>query len=91
MQEPFVDKIYLFKFLSMCEKPWLDQLKVITRAVVVQASLNFSIGTRKGKYPVLRTNTKPQQVIKHTKISYSLSSLVLFYWTNFYGPPTEMV
>ena len=34
-----------------------------------------SIGTRKGKCPVLRTNTKPQQLTKHTKISYSIASL----------------
>ena len=45
-KEPFADKIYFFKFLSMCYKPSLDQLKVITAigAVVVQASLNLSIG-----------------------------------------------
>ena len=49
-----------------------------------RTSLNLSIGTRKGgviptrkgKYPVLRTNTKPQQLIKHTKISESIASLV---------------
>ena len=32
--------------------------------------------TRTEKYPVLRTNTKPQQLIKRTKISYSIVSLV---------------
>ena len=32
--------------------------------------------TRKGKYSVLRTNTKPQQLIKHTEISYSTATLV---------------
>ena len=34
------------------------------------------IPTRKGKYPVIRTNAKPQQLIKHAKISYSIASLV---------------
>ena len=44
--------------------------------LVLQASFGSSIGARKGKYPVLRTNAKPQQLIKHTKISYSIASLV---------------
>ena len=44
--------------------------------LVAQASFGSSIGTRKGKYPVLRTNAKPQQLIKHIKISYSIASLV---------------
>ena len=30
MQELFVDKIPYFKFLSMNDKPWLHQLKIIT-------------------------------------------------------------
>ena len=34
------------------------------------------IPSRKGKYPMLRTNTKPHQLIKHAKISYSIASLV---------------
>ena len=34
------------------------------------------IPSRKGKYPMLRTNTKPHQLIKHAKISYSIVSLV---------------
>ena len=74
MQELFVDKIHFFKFLSTRDKPWLDQLKIIK--VVLLVDRFSSIGTRKGKYPVLRTNTKPQQLIKHTKISYSIASLV---------------
>ena len=32
--------------------------------------------TKKAKYPVVRTNAKPQQLIKHTKISFSIASLV---------------
>ena len=41
MQELFVDKFYFFKFLSMSDKPWLHQLKVITSSYssTVQASL----------------------------------------------------
>ena len=63
MQELFVDKIQFFKFLSTSDKPWLNQLKVITatHVVVVQASLNLSvqgtIGTRKEKYQQGRGNT----------------------------------
>ena len=34
------------------------------------------IPSRKGKYPMLRTNTKPYQLIKHAEISYSIASLV---------------
>ena len=30
--------------------------------------------TKKREYPVLRTNAKPNQLIKHTKISYSIAS-----------------
>ena len=52
IQELFVDKIYFFEFLSSSEKPELDQLKVIlaSRSVVVQTSLDLSIGKREGKY-----------------------------------------
>ena len=35
------------------------------------------IPSRKGKYPMLRTNTKPHQLIEHAKISYSIASLAL--------------
>ena len=34
------------------------------------------IPSRKGKYPMLTTNTKPHQPIKHAKISYFMLSLV---------------
>ena len=40
--------------------------------------------SRKGKYPMFRTNTKAHQVIKHAKIPYSMVSLVFrkfLYWT----------
>ena len=41
MQELFVDKFQFFKFLSMCDKPQLYQLKIITssRSSTVQAFL----------------------------------------------------
>ena len=77
MQELFVDKIHFFKFLSMSDKPRLHQLKIITSSrSTVQASLYGEIPSGKGKYPMLRTNTKPHQLIKHAKISYSIVSLV---------------
>ena len=34
------------------------------------------IPSRKGKYPILRTNTEPHQIIKLVKISYSIASFV---------------
>ena len=85
MQELFFGKIDFFKFLSTRDKPRLHHLKIITssRSSTVQASLTawmFSsvrgIPSRKGKYPMLRTNTKLHQLIKHAKISYSIVSLV---------------
>ena len=82
MQELFVGKIHFFKFLSMNEKPWLDQLKIITATRCTSISESFhwykesEIPTKTWKYSVLRTNTKPQQLIKHTKVSYSIASPV---------------
>ena len=85
MQELFVDKIHFFKFLSMSYKPRLHQLKTITSSRSTQYKIPWlpecfhqhgEIPSRKGKYPMLRTNTKPRQPIKHAKISYSIVSLV---------------
>ena len=80
MQELFVDKIHFSKFLSMSDKPRLHQLKIITSTrSTVQASLTvwiFPAVRGRGKCPVLRTNKKPYQLIKHAKISYSIVSLV---------------
>ena len=86
MQELFVDKIHFSKFLSMSDKPRLHQLKIITSTrSTVQASLTvwiFPAVRGRGKCPVLRTNKKPYQLIKHAKISYSVVSLVFrkFSW-----------
>ena len=61
-------------------KPWLNQLKIITRSRSFSESFHWyekgEIPAKRGKYPVLRTNTKPHQPIKHPKISYPLVSLV---------------
>ena len=79
MQEHFVDKMHFFMFLSMSDKTWLGQLKLSQYCFSWYKFLieRFSsIGTRKGKHPMLRTNAKPQQLIKHTKISNSIASLV---------------
>ena len=84
MQELFVDKIHFFKLFSMRDKPRMHQLKIITSTgSAVKAFLAIKtfhlygeIPSKKGKYPVLRRNTKSPQLIKHTKISHSLSSLV---------------
>ena len=73
MQELFVDKIYFFKFLCTSDKAWLDQLK--TTVLLLMERFN-SIGARKEKYPVLRTNIKTQQLIEHTKMSFSIAPFV---------------
>ena len=99
MQELFVDKIHFFKFLSMSGKPRRHQLNITSSRSTVQASLTVwmfsSIPTRKGKYRILRANTKPHQLIKHAKISYSISFASHFhshfYFANFRTEPTEMV
>ena len=75
IQELFINKIHFFKFLSTSDKPWLDQLKIITVLLLVEKF--SSIGTRKGKHSMLRTNTQSQKLIKHTKTSYSIASLIL--------------
>ena len=84
MQELFVDKIHFLKFLSMSDKPRLHLLKIIasSRSTVYKLpSLPEcfypygEIPSRKGKYPMLKTNTKPHQLIKHAEISYSIASL----------------
>ena len=44
MQELFINKIHFFKFLSMSDKPWLHQLKIVTSTrSTVQASLTVWI------------------------------------------------
>ena len=85
MQELFVDKIPFLKFLSMSGKPRLHLLKIITSSRCTVYKLPSlaecfhpygEILSRKGKYPMFRTNTKPHQLIKHAEISYSIASLV---------------
>ena len=84
MQELFIDKIHSFKFLSISDKPRLHQLKIITSPrSTVQTSLTAwmfhpygEIPSRKGKYPMLRKNTKPHQLIKHAKVFCSIASLL---------------
>ena len=83
MNEIFVDKTHFFKFLSMSVKPRLHQLKIITssRSSTVKASLtewmfSFIPGNAIKEHAMLRANTKPHQLTKHAKISYSIASLV---------------
>ena len=61
-----------FKFLSTNDKPWLEQIKIISVLPLVERF--SSIGTKQGKHLAPRTNMKPQQIIKDNKISYSLAS-----------------
>ena len=84
MQELFFDKIHFFKFLCMSDKPQLHQLDIITSSRI-RYKLPWlpkyirsygEIPSGKGKYPILKTNTKPHHLIKHAKISYSIASLV---------------
>ena len=86
MQELFVDKTDFFKFLCMSDKPRLHQLNIITssrsRYKLPWLPEYFhsygEIPLRNGKYPILKTNTKPHHLIKHAKISYSIASLVFW-------------
>ena len=84
MPELFIDKICFCKFLSMSDKPRLNQLKIISSSPssTVKAYLTawmFSSvrknTTKEGEIPYVE-NTKPQQLIKPSKISYSITSLV---------------
>ena len=93
VQELFVDKIHVFKFLSVREKPRLLQLKIISLLVVQYKLLWLSesfhpygeITSRKGKHPLLRTNIKPHQLINHARISYSIVSIVFRkFWCSIY-------
>ena len=83
MQELFAAKVHFLKFFSVSDKPWLDKLKIITAARLTSFSEFFhrysegKIPPKKDKYPVLRTNSKPQQLIKRTKFSSFIASLVL--------------
>ena len=82
IQELFVDKIHLLKCISVSDKLWLDQLKIIaaTRGANFSESFHMykegKIPARKGKHPVLRTNAKREELFKHTIILYSIASLV---------------
>ena len=84
IQELFVYKIHFFKFLCMSGKPRLHQLNIITysrsRCKLPWLPEYFhsygEIPSRKRKYPMLKTNTKPHHLIKHAKIFYSIVSLV---------------
>ena len=71
----------------MNDKPRLHQLKILTSSRnTVQDSLTvwlhecfhlyWETPSRRGKYPILRTNSNPRQLIKHAKISYSIASPV---------------
>ena len=76
--ELFGDKTHFFKFLYMSDKPLGPAKNYCCYSYIVQAPLNCSIHTRKGKYPVLKINMKFHQLIKHAKICYSIASLLFF-------------
>lgn len=65
------------------DKPWLDQLKMITATPYSSCKFLWTfqlvqgeLPTRKRLYHVLRKNTKPEQLIKPTKLSFSIVSVV---------------
>ena len=82
MQELIVSKIPFFKFLSTSDKPRLDQFTTITASCSASFSESFQpykegeIPTSKEKYAVFRAYTKSHRLVKHTKISYAIASLV---------------
>ena len=84
MQELFFDKLHFFKFLCMSDKPRLHQLNIIISSRI-RNKLPWppeyfhsygEIPSKKGKYPILKTNTKPRHLIKYAKVPYSIASLV---------------
>ena len=77
MLELFDDRFHFFKFLSMSNKPPGPAKNYHCYSYIVQASLNCSICTRKGKYPEVKANANFHQLTKHAEISYSTASLVL--------------
>ena len=78
MLELFVEKMHFFKFPSLSDKPLGLGKNYHCYSYIVQASLNCSIRAKKGKYPVLKLNTKFHQLIKHAKVSYSIASLEFY-------------
>ena len=67
----------------MSDKPRLHQLNIITssRSSAIQASLtawiiSFVQGNTINEGEMLRTKTKPHQLMKHAKISYSIVPLL---------------
>ena len=82
MQELIVSKIPFFKFLSTSDKPRLDQFTTITASCSASLSESFQpykegeIPTPKEKYAVFRAYAKSHRLVKHTKISYAIASLV---------------
>ena len=67
MQELFLDKIHFFKFLSMSDKPWLDQLKNITAIRGTSFSESFQRYTEGG-------NTNKEREIIYGKNIYEASA-----------------
>ena len=68
VQEPFVDKIHLFKFFSVSDEPRLHQLKVITSTrSTVQASLTVWI------FPFVWGNTIKEGEIPYVEYKYKAS------------------
>ena len=76
MQEHFVDKIHFFKFLSMSDKPWLHQLKIITssRSSTVQASLIAWM------FSSVRGNTIKEGKISYVELKYKTSPTYQALW-----------
>ena len=69
MQELFVNKIYFFKFLSISDKPRLNQLKIVTstRSSTVQASLTAWM------FSSVRGNTIKEGKIPYVENKYKTS------------------
>ena len=59
-------KLSLLLIVVQYKLPWLHECFHLYREIL----------SRNGIYPMLRTNTKPRQLIRQAKISYSIVSLV---------------
>ena len=59
-----------------CTASVVQALRQVERFSSIGKRKGKYLPKRKGKYLVLRTNTKPQHLIKYTEISYSIAALV---------------
>ena len=76
-------KLSLLLIVVQYKLPWLHECFHLYREIL----------SRNGIYPMLRTNTKPRQLIRQAKISYSIVSLVFhkFSYRTYRNGPNQVL